>query len=248
LIDDPSLELRRDAVALALSKAAQTDSTDAQLKAYEKVFRSCRDHDQIKQAAAKIKELGGRANLPAHYGFVMSWKILGPFDNVQDKGWNLAYPPEERVDLQAKYDGQKGEIGWIETTTSDDLGAVDLNKVLSNHKGAIAYAYSEFISDQDQEVDLRLGSMNANKVWLNGELLTANHVYHANTSIDQYLARGKLQKGKNAILLKIAQNEQTEPWAQDWKFQLRVCDAIGTAVLSQDRDSAAAASLSRTVH
>ena len=247
LIDDPSLELRRDAVALALANAAKTSVKDAQLAAYQKVFRHCRDHDQIKATADKIKELGGKIDLPLHYGFVTTWRIIGPFDNVSDKGWDFAYPPEEKVNLKAKYAGQKGEIGWIETTTSDELGNVDLNKVLDKHKGAIAYAYAEFVSDKDREVDLRLGCINANKVWLNGELLTANHVYHANTSIDQYLARGKLKKGKNAILLKIAQNEQSEAWAQEWRFQLRVCDSIGTAVLSQDRTTGTAASLPRTV-
>jgi len=247
LIDDPSLELRRDAVALALANAAAASGKDAQLAAYQKTFRSCRDHDQIKQAADKIKQLGGKVDLPLHYGFVTTWRILGPFDNVNDKGWDAAYPPEEKVDLKAKYPGQKGEIGWIEATTSDEVGNVDLNKVLDKHKGAIAYAYAEFVSDKAQEVDLRLGCINANKIWLNGELLTANHVYHANTSIDQYLARGKLNKGKNTILLKVAQNEQTEEWAQEWRFQLRVCDAIGTAVLSQDLPSAASASLPRTV-
>jgi hypothetical protein len=106
---------------------------------------------------------------------------------------------------------------------------------LGKHKGAITYAFAEFISAEDRPVDLRLGCINANKVWLNGELLTANHVYHSNTSVDQYIAKGKLKKGRNTILLKICQNEQTEVWAQDWKFQLRVCDQIGTAVLSVDR-------------
>jgi hypothetical protein len=27
----------------------------------------------------------------------------------------------------------------------------------------------------------------------------------------------------------------TVEWAQDWKFQVRVCDGLGTAVLSTDR-------------
>jgi hypothetical protein len=210
-------------------------------------FRSARDHDQIKVSADKIQELGGKVDLPLHYGFVMTWKIAGPFDNVGDKGWDVAYPPEEKVDFKASYKGQKGEVRWIETTTSDEHGAVDLNKVLANYKGAIAYAAAEFVSDKDQKVDFRLGCINANKIWLNGELLTANHVYHANTSIDQYLTRGKLKKGRNVILLKIAQNEQTEAWAQDWKFQLRVCDSIGSAILSQDRITGASASLPRKV-
>ena len=64
----------------------------------------------------------------------------------------------------------------------------------------------------------------------------SNHVYHASTAIDQYKVKVKLKKGSNAILVKIAQNEQEEGWAQRWQFQLRVCDQYGTAVLSTDRE------------
>ena len=45
----------------------------------------------------------------------------------------------------------------------------------------------------------------------------------------------ELRPGKNVILLKLAQNEQKEPWAQGWAFQLRVCDSTGGAVLSTTR-------------
>jgi hypothetical protein len=48
--------------------------------------------------------------------------------------------------------------------------------------------------------------------------------------MDQYRSPVLLQAGTNKILLKICQNEQTEDWAQDWEFQIRVCDASGTAV------------------
>ncbi|MCE9527482.1 MAG: hypothetical protein K8R36_15675 [Planctomycetales bacterium] len=243
LLSDPSLELRRDAVALALADAAKVEGKDAAKAAYRKAFAAARDHDQIKLVAEKLKELGDTVDLPTHYGFLMTWQIIGPFDNTGDKGWNIAYPPEEKVDLAASYPGLKGEISWIETTSKDDFGMVDLTKVLDKHKGAIAYASTEFISEKDQEVDLRLGCINANKVWLNGEEITANHVYHAGQQIDQYLAKGKMKKGKNAILLKICQNEQTEMWAQSWQFQFRVCDTIGTAILSQDRPLAKTAFL-----
>ena len=243
LLNDPSLELRRDAVALALADAAKAEEKDAAKDAYRKAFTAARDNDQIKEAAAKLKELGDSVDLPTHYGFLLTWQIIGPFDNAEDKGWNIAYPPEEKVDLVGKYAGLKGEMGWKETTSQDDFGIVDLTKVLDKHKGAVAYASTEFISEKDQEVELRLASTNANKIWLNGEELTANHIYHTGQEIDQYLAKGKMKKGKNAILLKICQNEQTEMWAQGWQFQLRVCDTIGTAVLSQDRPLAKTAFL-----
>ncbi len=243
LLNDPSLELRRDAVALALADAAKVEDKKAAQAAFHKAFSAARDNDQIKAAADKLKELGETVDLATHYGFLQTWQIIGPFDNTGDKGWDVAYPPEAKVDLVAKYPGLKGEIGWKEATGKDDFGMIDLTKVLDKHKGAIAYASTEFISEKDQQVDLRLGSYNAHKIWLNGEELTANHVYHAGQQIDQYLTQGKMKKGKNAILLKICQNEQTEAWAQSWQFQFRICDTIGTAILSQDRPSAKTAFL-----
>jgi hypothetical protein len=147
----------------------------------------------------------------------------------------VAYPPEGASDLAARYEGQKSPVRWLVHTTTDDYGHVDLAKALDKHKGAVAYAYAELIAGREQLCELRLGTPNASKVWLNGQQIGATHVYHANETIDQYIARGTLKPGRNAILLKICQNEQTEPWAQGWQFKLRVCDAIGTAILSEDR-------------
>jgi len=235
LLDDPSLELRRDAVAQLLATAARAAAPPESSALYQKAFRHSRDLDQIKASAARLKELGAPADIAAHMGFVLHWKLIGPFDNIDDKGWDVAYPPEKKVDLTAELDGQKGKVRWLVHATTDEFGRVDLNKILANHKGAIAYGYAEFVADRDQPCDLRMGTSNASKVWLNGQQIGATHVYHANEQVDQYLAQGRLKRGQNTILLKICQNEQTEPWAQDWAFQLRVCDAIGTAILSQTR-------------
>jgi hypothetical protein len=168
----------------------------------------------------------------------MQWHLIAPFDNTNTTGFDKAYPPEERVDLAASYAGKEGQVSWTSYTTSDELGNVDLNEALGKSKGAIAYAYAEFGSDKEQLVEFRLGCINGNKLWVNGELVLSNHVYHAGMEVDQYSAPVKLRKGKNTVLLKIAQNEQTESWAQDWKFQLRVCDALGTAVSSTATASA----------
>ncbi|MBM4003048.1 MAG: hypothetical protein FJ295_07125 [Planctomycetes bacterium] len=242
LIDDPSLELRRDAVMAAFHAAEaleNADKKDAARDAYKSAFRSARDVDQIKLFADKLRKLEASVDLPSHFGFLMNWHVVGPFENRGDVGYQQAYPPESKVELKESYAGQDHtKIAWAGHTTQDDFGLVDLNKLLGNHKGAVAYAFHEFAATEPRTVDIRIGSTNANKVWLNGELLTANHVYHAGRDIDQYVAKGKLKAGANQILVKILQNEQTEPWAQDWQFQLRVCDAIGTPVFSSDRKPA----------
>ena len=92
-----------------------------------------------------------------------------------------------------------------------------------------------FKSDKQRPVELRLGSDNAFQLWLNGKRIGDAEIYHSFTSLDQYVARGELEPGVNRILVKLCQNEQTEEWAGDWKFQLRVCDATGGAILSEDR-------------
>jgi hypothetical protein len=53
--------------------------------------------------------------------------------------------------------------------------------------------------------------------------------------LDQYVTPVVLQSGRNVILVKVCQNAQTQDWARSWGFQLRVCDRLGTAVLSDDR-------------
>jgi hypothetical protein len=235
LLNDPSLELRREAVAKALDDAAKISAKPTAVKLYSNALAAARDLDQIKAAAERLKFFEEKPDIPTHMGFITTWHIVGPFDNADDIGWDTVYPPEKGVDLGKTYEGQKGEVSWKSFTTTDDFGIVDLTKALDKHKGATAYAYAEILSDKDQPADFRYGSINATKLWVNGEELTQNHVYHAGIEVDQYRAKGQLKKGKNQILLKVCQNEQKEAWAQDWKFQLRVCDGIGTAILSTDR-------------
>ncbi|MCH5374931.1 MAG: hypothetical protein JJ992_13225, partial [Planctomycetes bacterium] len=186
-------------------------------------------------AAEKLRLLGETVDLPKHFGFVTTWKLIAPFDNVNMLGFDVAYGPEVDLDPEAEYAGKEGTVRWVDYSTDDPYGNVDLNKALGRFKGAIAYAYADFYSRVPRDVELRLGCINGNKIWLNGELLTANHVYHSGSYMDQYVGKGRLKAGKNVILLKIAQNEQTDSWAQRWEFQLRVCDQFGTAVLPEDR-------------
>jgi hypothetical protein len=155
------------------------------IPAYRQALASARDNDQVKAATDQLRKLGETVDLPRHFGFLMEWNLLGPFDNRDKKGFAVAYPPEEKIDLTAKYEGKEGEVAWTSFVTSDEYGNVDLNKALTRHKGAAAYAYAEFVSDREQPIELRLGCINANKVWLNGKLIGQAEVYHAAYNLDQ---------------------------------------------------------------
>jgi len=238
LLHDPSLELRRDAVTLALADAdavlEKGNKQDA-VVAYRRALTAARDLDQVKKVAKQLRDLGETVDLPAHFGFIRQWKVVAPFDNTNMGGFDVAYAPEPSPDMTAEYEGKDGVVRWFDCATDHEYGNVDLNKIIGKLKGAIAYAYVEFFADQERDAEFRLGCTNANKLWLNGQLLFANEVYHTGFFIDQYVGKGRLKKGKNIILLKIAQNEQDDSWAQNWQLQFRVCDQYGTAILSSPR-------------
>src|SRR5262245_6612877 len=239
MLNDPSVEFRRDAVARLLEQAPKrlaAGEKDEARKLLVEALSGARDEDQVQAIKAQLKGLGEKVDLPRHFGFLMSWRLVAPFDNTDKKGLAAVYPPEKELDLSARYEGKDGkEIAWLEHTTENENGVVDLAKALGPFKGSVAYAATEFQSDERRPVDFRLGTPNSWKVWLNGDLIFAREEYHRGMNLDQYRMRGTLRRGKNMILIKVCQNEQTEDWAQRWQFQFRVCDTSGTAILSADR-------------
>jgi hypothetical protein len=231
MLDDPNLELRRDAVAAALKKAAPLANVENAKHAYQKLLLSARDKDQLEAIAKKLKELGVVVELTKHMNFVTRWSIIGPFDHAKGIGWDRVYPPETGVDLKAEYAGKDGKPArWKGWETRAEYGVVDLNQAVAELKGAVAYARAVIQSDLEQPVEVRVGSIVGIQVFLNGQRIYAKEEYHHGMDVDQYAARATLKAGRNELLLKVCQNEQTEPHAKVWMFQARICDATGAAV------------------
>src|SRR5262249_48306736 len=84
MLDDPGPELRRDAVARVLDEAEKVYGTDKKaesLPLFEKVLAAARDREQINKAAGRLRDLGKPVDLAKHLGYVLDWKVLGPFPN-----------------------------------------------------------------------------------------------------------------------------------------------------------------------
>jgi hypothetical protein len=233
MLDDPSVELRRDAVARLMSEAAglaTADRKEEAVAAYRRALAAARDLDQVDQLAERLGKLGQSVDLARQLGFLVHWKLLGPFENAAGKGFDAAYAPERETRLDASYPGKHGPVRWIDYTSSDPRGTVDCNKALAEEKEVVGYALAEFVADRPREVQLRLSTDNAVKLFLNGRVVDQHKVYHAGYQPDQYVNRVRLTSGRNLILVKVCQNEQTEDWARGWDFKLRVCDETGGAV------------------
>ncbi|MEQ8846854.1 YdjY domain-containing protein [Botrimarina sp.] len=235
LVDDPSTEIRYDAVARMLAAAEQEADAGRKQAAYREALAAARTIDQIEQAAAALEELGEPTELADELGFVTRWRVAGPFDNRGGRGFDTVYPPEESLDPNASYEGHdeegpQGPFGWKPFETDDRLGEVELNDAIGPHKGAVGYAWATLHAAEPTPVEIRYESKAATKFWVNGQLVGANETYHSGSLFDQYVAAAELGAGDNALLVKVCQNEQTEPWAQTWPIALRVTAPGGGAV------------------
>ncbi len=251
---DPSLPLRHLAISRLIDRAkAETEAkdNDAAMQTYQLVLTEARNPDQLKSAAKSLEKLGEKVDLAKQLAMIRDWWVLATYDNKDTQHFNTEYLPESTYIAAGKLPAswlkpsaaiRRGEVPEdtpagqvaIRVTSDDELGMVNLNPPLENAKDSIAYAYAEFTlspsAGKTIAAEARLGCINANKIWINGKLVTANEVYHSGTRIDQYIGDCELKDGVNTVLIKVCQNAQTESWAQDWQFQFRFTDLNGAAL------------------
>ena len=227
MLEDPSPELRFEAIEKALVPA---ELPEAKLR---DLLGSARQPEQVTAIIERLDKQGVKIDRAKHFGFLTQWKFVGPFDNAGSNHFNTTYAVETDYvanKLATSYSGKSDAAAWRSETSSDPDGLVDLAKIYNNEKGCIVYGIAELNSPSDVACELRVGCINAQKVWVNGELVIANEVYHTGMQVDQYIAPIKLKAGVNRVLIKVCQNEQKEAWAQRYIFQARVCDSTGKAI------------------
>lgn len=236
--NDSSLELRLLAVDKLIEDAkAKTadEQTEEAIDLYQQALTATRNANQARVIADALKKLDVEVDTTEHFGFLKNWHVIAAFEFDKGEGFDAVYPPEKVIDLEASYPGKlideiPAPAKWQPLNLGPGEKRVDFNKAFAPVKEVVGYAVTTFDSDEAQDVELRWGTPNATKVWVNGELVASDKVYHAGDNFDQYTAEAKLKPGENTILVKLVQNEQTQSWTNVWHFELRVCDHLGTAI------------------
>ncbi len=103
---------------------------------------------------------------------------------------------------------------WREDAGRADGEGVDFNLAFGPCTYSVAYAYREIVASSPRRMALKVGSDDGVKVWVNGELVLANHVVRA-LRADEDAVAVSLARGKNRILVKVSQAEG------EWGFLLR---------------------------
>ncbi|EGF26229.1 hypothetical protein [Rhodopirellula baltica] len=248
-VDDPFIPLRYLAIERKMKQAEQFEGEEA-IEAYLELLPLARHPNHLREITASLKKLDRPVQLAKQLAMITQWQVIAPFGNKDSEGFDHVYEVETeyaespldhelvRQSFKAATtsegdDKTTGEtLTWQTLSTDDNAGMVDLNPTYDNAKDAIAYAvcFFELPEGETTDAQARLGCINGNKAWINGQPVLSNEVYHSGSSIDQYVSNCQLRPGLNSVLLKICQNNQTQPWAQDWQFQFRLTDSTGRGI------------------
>ena len=174
-----------------------------------------REHDQSDKAEDYMSKTGFIAE--------SAWSIIGPFNNPDGIGYNKVYIPEDamQINMTAKYDGVDGQIGWQRRIDNTFDGFVDLEKIFGRKiNWVMAYARTTVTVPDERKAQIRLGSDDQAKVWLNGEEVFA-YSESRSAAMDQNTIPVTLKAGENSILVKICDE------IGFWGFYLRLTDADG---------------------
>jgi outer membrane protein assembly factor BamB/Tfp pilus assembly protein PilF len=149
-----------------------------------------------------------------------SWLVIGPFDNTDDKGRTYPYPPETEINMNATYQGKVGAVKWQKAEDGRMDGRLDFTKIFTPTEWVVAYALIDVISPDDREAQLRIGSDDGVKVWLNGQVVWTNQVPRG-LRLDEDVAPITLKKGTNRLLFKV------DNGVEAWELTVRITDASG---------------------
>lgn len=151
--------------------------------------------------------------------FLRQWHVLGPFPKASEdsSGIDEVFFPEE-AKLQSGFARLYDNSLFL--WKPFDRPMVEFRRVLSkwNAGGShvVAYAYTEFVSDKEQELLLGIAHDDEVRGWLNGQEFCF-YAERLAAVTDSKLERVTVQKGVNRLLLKVGQG--TTGWEVAARFR-----------------------------
>ncbi len=140
---------------------------------------------------------------PEKLDIIDDWWVIEPFDNSSKIGFNFVYPPEKEIDLNKEYVGKNGrQLRWYQSYGN---GTNAFSNVEDN---VVGYGLTYINSERKKTEILALGSDDGVKVWLNDKLIWSNDSVRPFV-LGQDAVLMPLKKGKNKLLLKITQEQNT---------------------------------------
>jgi|GEM_PF-142656 len=173
-------------------------------------------------------ELSEARALYADSGRVLSWQVVGPFDNANGGGHSQAFGPErDAFALGQTFEGKlAGEpLAWRPYAPGDTLGGgyLSFDEFLRPNEYVSAYATTWIEVPKAQTAVLHLGTGGAHKVWVGDALVGAGESYRRPDPLQDAYAI-ELEAGWNRVLIKVGCEQGA------WGLFARVSAADGSPI------------------
>ena len=146
------------------------------------------------------------------------WWIIGPFENKAK--FHHRFPPEREIELTKSYKGKNGKVRWVQAQDGTFDGYIDLKELLIPSTWGVAYGYLSFRCPSARQAQLRIGTDDDTKVWLNNEEIWVRNERRGAVT-DNDIIPVELRGGTNTVLIKVYQS------VSGWGFFFRITDSEG---------------------
>lgn len=180
------------------------------------------------QLSRERLETIGMERSRASLSHILTPWIIGPFDNDQGKGFDVASAPETRGVFSGTTMGSVVDVRWRRPQLSH-LGKLTLNEIMSPLKWQTAYAQSEFTLDAGTSLELRISTSDPLKVWVDGQLAFQSRTI-GRFEPDNVIVPMKLSAGRHRILVK-TMNEKGA-----WLLRMRLSGDDGASLNATVRE------------
>ncbi len=197
-------EQRARSESLLEALTLQHPSADVRARAADALGLSCRLRADT-ACDARTKALLG-TSLPM--------AIIGSWDNDQGKGFDAPHPPEDGVDLKAAHEGAVVQVRWRPDAPLDARGQLVLSEAFTPSRWSVGYAAGAVRAPAEGDYELRIGTTDGLKVWVNGAQVFEARLVDA-FLFDQFILPVRLRAGANTVLIKTAHGQD------DWALRVR---------------------------
>jgi HEAT repeat protein len=208
-------------VALSLMKDGQQDKADQLMASLLPRINSAA---ALQEVLAQLGGEEGAEDFMQRLGVLRTWHLAGPFAWSKAEGFQDPEINVGNIDPAATFTGKGGaEFGWKKVTTPDPAGHINLMGEIGAMDNAAAYAYTSVVMAEAVEAQVRAGSDDGIRIWVNGEEVHADNVDRGVT-LDDDIVPVQLKAGTNTIAAQVVQN------AGGWGFCMRLTKMDGTVL------------------
>jgi tetratricopeptide (TPR) repeat protein len=150
-----------------------------------------------------------------------NWMLLGPYHNFQ--GFQTEFAPETEINLDKIYKVQKRTLEWQHTNDGFNEGYINLKRTYPQYNWKVAYGLIYVNSPDRKDAQIRIGTNDAVKVWLNDQEIWRLNM-ERDSIFDNDVIEVTLKPGKNKILIKVCNR------INEWGFYFRMTDKAGNGL------------------